>query len=110
MQLGKKHLITIVATIILIFALIFWFNLQSEIYTDEDGQKMLAKELVVFSEKDLKIVQEEFGGVVTVEIPETETYQVRFPVSNYDELMEIQRQLQERGIKVSRVFLTDPLE
>jgi hypothetical protein len=42
----------------------------------------------------------DLGGVITVEVPETSTYQVSFPVDSFEELLAIRKQLEAAGLDV----------
>lgn len=46
---------------------------------------------------------EAYGGVVTAEVEATATYQVAFPVTSLDELMDVRRQLEDEGFVVALV-------
>ncbi len=77
----------------------------------EGGQWVLVNELVILeSGQDVQSLIAEFGGEITFSVPETDSYQVKFPVSSLEELDVIADKLRkkEKGIQVLHVFLIPP--
>ena len=77
----------------------------------ESGQWVLVNELAILgSSQDVKSLVAEFDGEITVEVPETGTYQVKFPVSSLEELDIIANKLREKepGIQVMYVIVMRP--
>ena len=77
----------------------------------ESGQWVLVNELVILaSGQDIKSLVAEFGGEITVSVPETDTYQVKFSVSTLEDLDIIAGKLQEkeRGIQVIHSIVMEP--
>ncbi len=74
-----------------------------------EGQVLLAQELAVLggSRDDVLAAVEPYEGVITVEVSETDTYQVAFPVESLDQLLEIQAALQADGLDVIVVAAID---
>lgn len=80
---------------------------------NDGGTWTIVNELVILnSGQDVKSLVNEFGGEITISVPETDTYQVRFPVSSLAELDAIADKLRkkENGIKVVHVFVIPPPE
>ena len=75
----------------------------------ESGQKVLANELVVLdSGQDVESLVKEYGGKITVKVEETETYQVKFPVSDLNDLNIIADKLRRKGVEVTHVIVMNP--
>ncbi len=73
----------------------------------------LDNELVILaSGRDVESLVREFGGEITISVPETDTYQVKFPVSTLEELNAIADKLRkkESGIRVIYAFVMRPPE
>lgn len=72
-------------------------------------QRVLVNELVIFAEgKDVASIVVEYDGVITIAVPETDTYQARFPVKSLKELDLIARKLRKRGLKVQYAIVRKP--
>ncbi len=70
----------------------------------ESGQSVAKDELVILDSNQLiQRVVKEFNGEITVAVPETSSYQVKFPVANFDELTRIKNELNRRGINAMYV-------
>lgn len=75
----------------------------------ESGQWIMKDVLIILaSGQDVETLVAKFGGKITHAVPETDTYQARFPVSNLDELKEIQRELGERGVQAVYAIVRRP--
>jgi hypothetical protein len=94
--LSKIILIAVILVLLIMSYLIFWKEKDSErIFIEpRSGQPMLKDELVILtSGADILSVIKDYKGVITVSVPETGTYSVRFPVSSIDELNRIKDSL-----------------
>jgi hypothetical protein len=79
---------------------------ENAVLDPESGQWVLKDELILVLEgQDVNQLVAEFGGEITFAVPEGDTYQVRFPVSNLAELERIHSELEERGIVAARAIL-----
>ena len=75
----------------------------------ESGQWVLVNELVILSSgQDIPLLIEQFRGKITLSVTETNSYQVRFPVSNLDELNMIRRALEKKGVKAVYAIVRRP--
>ena len=77
----------------------------------EGGQWVLANELVILaSGQDVQSLVAEFGGEITLYVQETDSYQVKFPVSSLEELDVIADKLRkkENSIQVMHAFVMEP--
>jgi hypothetical protein len=63
---------------------------------------------ILASGQDVATIVREFDGEITVSVPQTDTYQVKFPVSDLEELNEIARELEERGLRAQHVIIMRP--
>lgn len=77
---------------------------------ETSGQWVLVNELAILSGQDVELLIEEYGGEVTVSVPETGSYQVKFPVSSLEELDIIADKLRAKqsSIQVIHVFVIKP--
>lgn len=76
----------------------------------ESGQLVLVNELAILaSGQDVSSLIADFGGEITVAVPQTDTYQVRFPVSCLAELDAIAAKLEQQGVRAQYVMLGGPL-
>lgn len=75
--------------------------------SEEGPDGVLDQELALIGgdRAEILAVVEEYGGEVTVEIPETSTYQARFPVETTQELIALRDELRDRGFRA--VLVTD---
>ena len=65
----------------------------------ESGQYVLYDELTILtSGEDIEAILSEFNGEIVSSIQETDTYQVRFPVKDLNELRQIRIALESKGI------------
>jgi len=75
----------------------------------ESGQLVLVDELVILaSGQDVGSLISGFGGEIVIAVPQTDTYQVRFPVSSLAELDIIAAKLEQQGVQAIYVFLGGP--
>ena len=74
------------------------------------GQPVLVNELVILggSSEEVTDAVRRLGGRITVAVPETESYQARFPVHNLTELDTIADQLKGGGFQAIYVILVGP--
>jgi len=72
-------------------------------------QRVLVNELVIFGEgKVVASIVAEYDGVITIAVPETDTYQARFRVKSLKELDTVARKLRGRGLKVQYALVRKP--
>jgi hypothetical protein len=72
-------------------------------------QRVFVDELVIFAEgKDVASIVAEYDGVITISVPQTETYQARFRVKSLRELDAVASKLRKRGLKVQYVIVRKP--
>lgn len=75
----------------------------------ESGQWILKDELVIIAtEQVVEDLIEAFSGEISIAIPETSTYQVKFPVSSLEELNIIKQELEAQDVQVMHVLLISP--
>ena len=77
----------------------------------EGGQWVIVDELVILtSGQDIESLITDFNGEITINVPQTGTYQVKFPVSSLEELDIIAEELRkkESGIQVMRAIVMPP--
>jgi hypothetical protein len=75
----------------------------------KSGQRVLVNELAILAiGQDIPSIVKEFGGVLTVSVPETNTYQARFPVKSLNKLERIAKKFQKRGVKTLYVVVMNP--
>ena len=76
----------------------------------ESGQLVLVNELAILaSGQDVGSLVSDFGGEIVLGVPQTDTYQVRFPVSSLAELDIIAAMLEQQGVRAQYVLLGEPL-
>src|SRR5690242_10185373 len=75
----------------------------------KSGQRVLVNQLAILGEgQDVRRIVAECGGTITVAVPETDTYQAKFPVRSLKQLDAVARKLQRRGLKTQYVIVTKP--
>lgn len=80
---------------------------------DETSQDFLPRELAILGSGNRDQVVDavaRFGGTITVEVPQTETYQASFPITTLQELIEIRDALRGEGLSATLVPTIDPFE
>lgn len=76
----------------------------------EGGELVLLNELAILAcGKDVSSIVAHFGGEIVIAVPQTGTYQVRFPVSSLAELDAIAARLEQQGVQAIYVLLGGPL-
>ncbi len=120
MKKYSKSIITSFAIVLLAGGgLFYWIgkydnktNKDRIVIDPESGQFMLNDELVILnSDADINAVIKKYNGIITFSVPETSTYQVRFPVSSYGELSDIKDRLNNENkgkLSASYVLLIMP--
>jgi hypothetical protein len=75
-------------------------NVADQVVLDpESGQYVIFNELTILaSGEDVEAIVAEFNGEIVSHIQETDTYQVRFPVKDLDELRQIRTALESKGL------------
>lgn len=82
---------------------------ENAIKDPESGQWILGDELGIFADEQvINDVVYSYRGELTISIPKTSTYQVKFPVSSLDELNVIKQELENKGIQTMYVRLLAP--
>lgn len=82
---------------------------ENAIREPNSDQWILRNELVVFGSPEvISGVVDSYHGEISIAVPETSTYQIKFPVSALDELSEIKQELESQGIEASYVQLMSP--
>jgi hypothetical protein len=72
----------------------------------KSGQRVLVNQLAILGEgQDVRAIVAEYGGTITVAVPETDTYQAKFPVRSLKQLDIIARKLRKRGLKTQYVVV-----
>lgn len=72
----------------------------------QSGQRVLVNQLAILGEgQDVRAIVAEHDGVITVAVPETDTYQAKFPVRSLKQLDAIAWKLQRRGLKTQYVVV-----
>lgn len=94
---------------LVIFGIIIYFRRAGHVVIDpESGQKVLTNELTILgSGEDIGSLIKPYRGEITASIKETDTYQIRFPVSNLDQLKVIQSKLRQKGLTVYLSLILD---
>ncbi len=73
----------------------------------KSGQRVLVNQLAILGEgQDVRKIVAEYGGTITVAVPETDTYQAKFPVRSLKQLDAVAKKLQKRGLKTQYVTVT----
>lgn len=73
------------------------------------GQWVVVNELIILATgQDIPSIIEVYKGKIVQMIKETDSYQVRFPVRNLDELNRIKEDLAKRGIKAVYAIVMKP--
>ena len=98
----------IIATTILVLVILgyiaseLWFRYgPPQIVRDHDGQAGVINELVIIgSGVQVRSAVSQFGGVIVTSIPETDTYRVRFHVSDLSALDKIASELKSKEFQV----------
>lgn len=76
----------------------------------ETGQWVLENELGIFgSQQEIDTITQNYNATVTIDVPQTSTYQLKFPVQSLDELKTIKAELEAQDYDVSLVNLMTPL-
>jgi hypothetical protein len=119
---SRLFIAALVIAIAVLVGALFWRNISrtrtpampdNVVVDPESGQWILKNELAILASggQDVKYVETivaEFNGEITVRITETGTYQVKFPVSNLDELNAIKSKLNGRGLKTLHAIVLRP--
>lgn len=101
----QKYYIYVVVILVVVLIGIYLYTQQSKdtwppanvVKEPESGQWVLVNELAILaSGQDVESLVAEFDGEITIEVPQTDTYQVKFPVSNLEELDVIAEKLREK--------------
>ena len=80
-----------------------------EVIDPKSGQRVLVNQLAILGEgQDVRTIVAEYGGTITIAVPETDTYQAKFPVRSLKQLDAIAKKLQKRGLKTQYVLVTKP--
>lgn len=75
----------------------------------KSGQRVLVNQLAILGEgKDVRNIVAECGGTITIAVPETDTYQAKFPVRSLKQLDAVAKKLQQQGLKTQYVIVTKP--
>lgn len=107
--MSKTLVIGTIAIVFLVFALVglFLWQQSKTKWPPKDVVELPGTGILVYenrlsilgSGQDIQTIVKEFGGEITLSIPETDTYEARFPVSSLMELDEIKNQLNVRGVE-----------
>lgn len=114
-----KGLIIVSLVILLFFILSYQFRhklfknmyrLLNNAVEDSGGQLVSKNTLIVLggSRQSVESVIKEYNGEIVYEVPETTSYRVKFPVSNYDELLRIKNDLNKKGIQAVSEYIQKP--
>jgi len=117
-QNNMKNIIIVILLMVLVGAGI-WVYLREPAYTwpppnvvkehGEGGQWVIVDELIIStSGKDIESLIADFNGEIIIDVPQTGTYQVKFPVSSLEELDIIADELRKSGIQVMRAIVMPP--
>ena len=80
-----------------------------EVIDPKSGQRVLVNQLAILGEgQNVRVIVAEYGGTITIAVPETDTYQAKFPVRSLKHLDAIAKKLQKRGLKTQYVLVTKP--
>ena len=90
-----------------------WQNLgflEGDVMEDpKTGARIVKDSLVILaSGQNINELIKEFDGTITLNVKETDTYRVKFPVKNFQELEEIRTKLEARGLTVVYDPVIDP--
>jgi hypothetical protein len=73
-------------------------------------QRVLVNELALLGDgQDVPSLVKQFGGTLTVSVPQTNTYQAKFRVKSLTKLDRIASKFQKKGVKASYVVVSTPL-
>lgn len=86
------------------------YRLLNNAVEDSGGQLVSKNTLIVLggSRQSVESVIKEYNGEIVYEVPETTSYRVKFPVSNYDELLRIKNDLNKKGIQAVSEYIQKP--
>jgi len=115
----KKHLLIIITVLVALLTVIYIFT-QSTQNTwpppnvvkepEPAGQWVMANQLTILaSGQDIPAIVESLGGKIIKSVPQTDSYQAEFPVSNLNELDVIADQIRQKakGAQVMRTIVQD---
>jgi hypothetical protein len=116
---SKLIISALIVVLLIVGGLFYWgskyrdrINNDRIIREPESRQYILKDELVILnSTADINAVIKKYNGIITFSVPETSTYQVRFPVSSYAELSDIKDRLNNENkgkLSASYVLLIMP--
>lgn len=85
-------------------------DLPPDVVVDPDtGQWVVVNELTILaSGQDVASLVTQYGGQIVLSVSQTGTYQVRFPVSDLNQLKAIKKDLEKKGVQVILAIVLRP--
>jgi hypothetical protein len=115
----KQLLIILTSTLVIVAAYLSWTKLSTKPpylvnnpiqETDPIQDGVYVNRLVILgsgNDGEIKQAIMKYQGEIILKVKETETYEVKFPVNNLDELNEIKDNLNRKGIKTVNDYTID---